>query len=124
MPALDRGGRLQALGGDAYCIFLASNQTLRKAARLIERAYEDFDGENFSRVDEAEVEVYCVLGVSSIEYAVKCWRREVDVPILASLGIELRVAELPRAVFRARLKRIISGVNTSSTRRSAKATRR
>lgn len=130
MPALDRlnqpwVGDPQAEGGDAYCIFLAdSKQTLRKAVRLIERAHENRDGDNFDPVDEAEYQIHCVLGVSSIAHDVKHWQWEHDVPILAGLGIELRVAELPRAVFRVRLKRINSGVNTSSTRSSAKATRR
>ena len=130
MPALDRLNQPwvedpQAVGGDSYCIFLAdSKQQLRKALRLIDRAFENFDGKTFDRVDEAEDEIHSVLGVSSIAHEVNYCRWEGDVQVLAGLGIELRVAELPRDVFRVRLKRITSGVNTSSTSKSAKAMRR
>jgi len=128
MPALDRlnqpwVGDPQAEGGDAYCIFLAdSKQKLRKAVRLIERAYENWDGQDFDRADEAEYEVHAVLGVSSIAHDCTHWSWEHDVRVLAGLGIELRVAELPRAVFRVRLKRMAGGVIASSARKPGKLT--
>jgi hypothetical protein len=130
MPALDRLNQPwvedpQAEGGDEYRIFLAdTKQKLRKAVRLIERAYKKLDGQNFDPVDEAEYDIRHVLGVSSIAHDWKHWEWEGDVSILCDLGIELRVVELPRAVFRVRLKRIAGGVNTSSTGKSAKVARR
>jgi hypothetical protein len=112
MPALNRLNQLwvkdpTAEGSDAYRIFLSNDrQKLRKAVRLIEQAYErcDDDQEPDNVIAEAEYEVHNVLRVSSIAHDWKHWQWETDVPILAGLGIELRIAELTAATFRVRLR--------------------
>lgn len=103
MPALDRLHQPWVEdpttdGGDDYRIFLAANkQKLQSAVRLIASAYEKWnegDGPD-DIVNEAEYEAHSVLGVSSIAHDWKHWQWEADVPILAGLGIQLRVAALP-----------------------------
>jgi hypothetical protein len=126
MPALDRLNQPwvedpTAEGGDAYRIFLAdSKQKLRKAVRLIEQAHENWDGVDWHLVDEAEHEVRSMLDISLIAHDWKQWQWEDDVPIFGDLGIELRVAELPRAAFRVRLKRLSGRVNATPARKPAK----
>ncbi len=127
MPALDRLNQPWAAdptaeGGDDYRIFLADSKLkLRKAVRIIERAYEKWNGGEGPDVlvDDAEHEVRKVPDVVSIEHDWKHWQWENDVPILASLGIELQVSELPSAAFRVCMKRIASGSSARSARKPA-----
>ncbi len=99
-----------AEGSDDYRIFLAEDKKkLRKAVKIIERAYEQANGqadedEADSIIEKAESQVLYELGVSSIAHDWKDWDWEEDVQVLADLGIELVIAKLTDGAFRVRLK--------------------